>query len=220
MTPQRPLTDPREVLISGSRELGISVRTDAADKMMHYMALLREWNSRVNLTAITYPLEIAVLHFLDSLTVFKVIPLQSGLRILDVGTGAGFPGMVLHIVDESVELTVLDRDTKKIVFLKHLANELGLKRITFLNLPLAQFLSRCADSPYDVVVSRAFSSDSSLLDGFHVALHRNGHLVRMTGPAGKRGDLSLDHFLVSSAWEGTLPFSVKFRRVVLYQRLF
>ncbi len=118
-------TSPVRVLREGGRLLGVSLSDDAASMMIRYIALLRQWGTRTNLTSLTDPVEIAVRHFLDSMTVFKVLPHSFGLRILDIGTGAGFPGMVMKIADQSLHMTLLDKNPKKIVFLKHVAAGAG-----------------------------------------------------------------------------------------------
>jgi 16S rRNA (guanine527-N7)-methyltransferase len=214
-----PPSDPREVLIAGCGVLKVPVRVDMIDKMMRYMQLLREWNATVNLTTISDPVQMAILHVLDSLTALKVIPLVPGLHVMDVGSGGGFPGMILRVVEESWKLTVLDRDARKIVFLKHVAKELGLSGVIFLNTTLSRLLRRTdASLLQDVVVSRAFSSNPEVLDSFHGLVRSRGHLVRMAGPGTAEQDLRLAHFKVLSSWQGSLPFSDTFRRVVLYER--
>ena len=95
MTRQKNLPiDPYYLIIDGCRILNIPLNEKAAEKMIRHMELIRIWGTRINLTAVTEPREMAIRHFLDSLTVFKVIQLGSGLRILDIGSGAGFPGLV------------------------------------------------------------------------------------------------------------------------------
>ncbi len=216
MTAQKdPPTDILALISEGCRTLNIPVNNKAIQKMIHYMDLIRAWMTKVNLTAVTEPREMGVNHFLDSLTVFKVIPLNSGLRILDVGTGAGFPGLVLRIVDPSLDLTLLDRDPKKIVFLKHVARELNLTGITFLNKTLEKVIEDPPNSKFDCVISRAFSSKKLDLETFGLVLASKGMLITMTGPSSS--DVTLKNFDLINFWEGTLPFSNKFRKVSLHQ---
>jgi 16S rRNA (guanine527-N7)-methyltransferase len=218
MTRPPLLTNPHDLLVRGCDELGISLDGEQTDVLMRYLEFLRQWNARVNLTAVTEPSQIVVTHFLDSLTVFKVMQLHRGFRVLDIGTGAGFPGVVLRIVDASLALTLLDRNPKKVVFLKYLVQALGLKQVTFLNVRLEDVLVSSAPPEYDVVLSRAFSSDPLLWDRLSVLVHSRGYMVRMTGPAAVEQDLPVTRFGLVSSWEGHLPFSTKFRRVSLYQR--
>jgi len=218
MNQQVPQTEPERLLREGSRVLGISLRRDAIGKMLRHMELLIRWNSRINLTALRDPAKIAILHFLDSLTVLKVLPSLSGLRILDVGSGAGFPGLVMRTVKDSLRLSLLDRDPKKIVFLKIVAQELGLTDVTFINVALATFLHEHGSQEYDGVVCRAFSPDDAVLDSFHHLLASDGFFIHMAGPSASAGSLRLKHFRSDTVWEGILPFSDRFRRVTLYKR--
>jgi 16S rRNA (guanine527-N7)-methyltransferase len=184
--------------------------------MIVHIRLLCEWRQRAGLTALTDPGEIAVLHFLDSLTVFNVIPRDSGLAILDVGSGAGFPGLVLKTADPSLKLTVLDRDPKKIVFLKYVTSELGLSQVRFLNGHVADLIDAPAVTHYDIVISRAVFADIRVLESLSGLLGPRGSLVRMAGPASLQEPLELKGIVREALWEGTLPFSDVFRRVLRY----
>ena len=96
-----------------------------------YMQLLLEWNNKINLTAITIPEEIILKHFIDSLTIYK--KLIRGAKIIDVGTGAGFPGIPLAIIDENLKITLNDSLNKRLIFLTEVKNQLKLDNIEILN---------------------------------------------------------------------------------------
>ncbi len=121
-----------ETLIAGARELNITL-TDhqlAAFETCHRE--LVDWNRRFNLTAITNREGVLVRHFLDSLSCLKALPratLAAGARVIDVGTGAGFPGLPLKIVCPGMQLTLLEATGKKVTFLKHVVRVLGLKGV-------------------------------------------------------------------------------------------
>jgi 16S rRNA (guanine527-N7)-methyltransferase len=216
MTRQKILpSDPYNLIVDGCRILNIPLNNEAAEKMIHHMDLIRSWGTRINLTAVTEPREMAILHFLDSLTVFKVIPLGSRLRILDIGSGAGFPGLVLQTADETLQVTLLDRDPKKTVFLKHAARALNLTRIGFINQRLDNLLDNPSDWSFDCIVSRGFSSNVAVLDRLHLLLPQTGFLITMAGPSSK--SFLLRNFYLIESWEGTLPFSNRFRRVSLHR---
>jgi 16S rRNA (guanine527-N7)-methyltransferase len=219
MTPQQEEINFTEIILKGSRDLGIPVTQEVAAKMFRYSRLLQQWNRKINLTSLRDSLEIALFHFLDSLTVFRVIEPGSPLRILDLGTGAGFPGMVMKIVDNSLKMSLLDRDARKIVFLKYVASELTLSDITYLNTPLRSVIEGHPPASFDVVVSRAFSADSALWDSLSVLLGPSGSLVRMSGPSSLNEDFPLRNFAFSGAWEGFLPFSKVYRRVIVYRKV-
>jgi 16S rRNA (guanine527-N7)-methyltransferase len=215
MTPLKPLLDPYELIVQGCRILDIPLLDSAAHKMIHHMELVKNWGAKINLTAIKDPREMAILHFLDSLTVFKVIPVGSQLNILDIGSGGGFPGLVLRMADETLHVTLLDRDPKKIVFLKYAARALNLTGVDFMNRSLKNLLAHPSSGLFDRIVSRGFSSNITVLDGLYSLLAPNGRLIIMTGPASKK--LALKNFRLAVFWEGILPFSNRFRKVLLYQ---
>jgi 16S rRNA (guanine527-N7)-methyltransferase len=215
MTPRKPLLDPYELIVQGCRILDIPLQDFAAHKMLHHMELVKKWGAKINLTAIEDPREMAILHFLDSLTVFKVIPVGSHVNVLDIGSGAGFPGLVLSTADETLRVTLLDRDPKKIVFLKYATHALNLTGVDFINMSLKNLLVHPSAGLFDRIVSRGFSSDTTVLDGLHSLLAPSGRLIIMTGPSSKR--LALKNFRLTVFWEGFLPFSNRFRKVSLYQ---
>lgn len=220
MIPPAQIVDRRELIIRGSRLLGIPLPDRAVHTMLRHMELLQVWGTKVNLTALKKSREIAVLHFLDSLTVFKVIPDIEDLKILDIGTGAGFPGIVLRTARETLRLTLLDRDAKKIVFLKRLAHELGLEGIAYINSDLKDFVENPGSTRFDIAVSRAFSSNPTIIDSVHPLLVPRGGVVLMGGPSFKPKDFQLSHFRMSNSWEGVLPYSDRVRKVYLYTKRF
>ena len=120
-------------LIAGARELGISLSARQLAAFDLYYRELVEWNQRFNLTAITEREGVLVRHFLDSLSCLKALPraeLAGGVRVIDVGTGAGFPGVPLKIVCPGMSLTLLEATGKKAVYLQHLVAVLGLEQVT------------------------------------------------------------------------------------------
>jgi 16S rRNA (guanine527-N7)-methyltransferase len=210
--------DAAKIIEDGARILGVSLEPHMVSGMLRHMSLLLEWQRRVNLTSLTDTLEVAIFHFLDSLTLFKIIGREYGLRILDVGSGAGFPGIVLKVVETRFALTLLDKSAKRTVFLKNLVRELGLREVSFLNTQLAVVLKNPPARPFDLIVSRAFSSHPEVLDSFHVLLKPEGRLLRMAGPASMSEEFRLSRFTPAAEWSGTLPFSSHFRRVIAYSR--
>jgi len=108
-------------------EKGIIIDTNAPVRLEQYAEMLVEKNKVMNLTAITEPEEIAVKHFFDSLLPLKYLDIPKGAKIIDVGTGAGFPGMVLKIARPDIELTLLDSLNKRLVFLSEVCDALELE---------------------------------------------------------------------------------------------
>ena len=103
------------------------------NRFKKYSDMLIEWNEKINLTAITEPEDIMLKHFLDCLITFKNFEIPQNASIIDVGTGAGFPGMVLKIARPDIKLTLLDGLNKRLVFLKELCNELGFTDVEIIH---------------------------------------------------------------------------------------
>ncbi len=125
-----------EYLIAGAKDLGIRLQPHHLEAFRTYQEVLITWNQRFNLTAITDDVGIQVRHFLDSLSCLKAMEQDdrlSGSRVIDVGTGAGFPGIPLKILCPGIQLTLLDARAKKTRFLKHLVETLGLRDVTVLH---------------------------------------------------------------------------------------
>lgn len=143
----------KEILSSGLPHFGVDPQR--AEPLAEYGRLLLEQNQVMNLTAITDPADVARLHFLDCAGVFSAAQLD-GITLLDVGTGAGFPGMALKVMQPSIHLTLLDGLNKRIEWLKQIAPLLGAEGVTFLH-GRAEDFSRKAEyrEQFDVVTSRA-----------------------------------------------------------------
>ena len=206
------------IIVEGSEMLGVPLDDGALTAMLAYLDMVRQWNARINLTSLTSAADIAVYHFLDSLTVFKVLPEPENLSILDVGTGAGFPGMVLRMANSRLAVTLLDRDPRKIVFLKHVVRDLALDGLGLMNRTLDNLIHDTSAPKFDVIVSRAFTSKPPILDLFASVLHPDGVMVRMAGPRSVTEACSLANFRQEALWEGVLPYSDRFRRVFRYSK--
>ena len=115
-----------QLLTSGAAKLGIELNEKAADRFELFEQRLIRWNERVNLTAITEPYDIVVKHFLDSLTVLSYAHIPEGAKVIDVGCGAGFPGLPMLIARPDLEFTFLDSTGKKLSFIRETLRYLGL----------------------------------------------------------------------------------------------
>lgn len=125
--------DIKNLLISKAKEIGVKVSPAQAEQFQIYLDLLLERNTVMNLTAITDPEEAVIKHFVDSLTLLKALEIKKNAKVIDVGTGAGFPGIPLKIMRPDIELTLLDSLNKRLVFLREVCGAIALKPRRFIN---------------------------------------------------------------------------------------
>ena len=167
-------------LIGLSRAINIEMNNEQAEKFYKYMKLLIEWNEKINLTAITEENEIILKHFIDSLTVLKYINQTD--RIIDVGTGAGFPGIPIAIMMPNTKITLLDSLNKRINFLNDAIKELELKNIETIH-------SRSEDcgkdiskrENYDIALARAVANLATLSEYLLPFVKIGGKMICMKG---------------------------------------
>lgn len=153
----------KEIFCKELKELQIELSEEKAKKFYLYMKLLIEWNEKINLTAITEPKEVITKHFVDSLTASKWI--KEGSKVVDCGTGAGFPGIPLSILRQDCEFILFDSLNKRVNFLNEVIRELGLTNVKTIH-------ARAEDLAYekqyresfDAAVSRAVANMSTLLE--------------------------------------------------------
>lgn len=146
-----------------------------------YMKLLVEWNKKVNLTAITEHDDIILKHFVDSLTIEKYI--NNGASVIDVGTGAGFPGIPLKIYNESLDVTLLDSLNKRINFLNEVIKELDLEKIKTIHLRAEDGgKDKMLREKFDVATSRAVANLSTLSEYLLPFVKVGGEAICMKGP--------------------------------------
>lgn len=158
-------------------KLGINLTEKQINDLEIYAKFLLEYNSHTNLTAITELNDVYLKHFYDSLTIVKNIDLTKITNLLDIGTGAGFPGMVLKIVFPSLKVTLLDSNNKKIAFLKELAKKLNLNvEIVY---DRAEIFVQNRREFYDIVTSRAVADLSILSELAIPYLKVGGNFIAM-----------------------------------------
>lgn len=182
MNSQTPSFD--TALLQGARELGLSFSQDQHSEFARLVEHLVDWNSRMNLTAVRDPTGIAVKHILDSLTCLAAVSFPDRARVLDVGTGAGFPGLVLKIARPDLDVTLLDSTQKKLSFIDHALLALGLTH--------AQSLFGRAEElgygephreAYDIVVARAVAPMRILSELCLPFVCVGGTFLAMKGPS-------------------------------------
>jgi len=155
----------RSALLGGARVLGLPMSPHQLAQFERYAADLVEWNRRANLTTIVDPLDIVRKHFLDSLSVLSVCDPDLGARIVDVGSGAGFPGLPLRIARPDLHVTLLEATRKKCDFLRHVVGVLALDNVHVVNARAEDAARDAAHRErYDVSVARAVAEAPTLLE--------------------------------------------------------
>ena len=162
----------QEEFIFELKELGIELTEQQKKQLKKYYEMLVEYNQHMNLTGITEESDVYLKHFYDSLTLEKAIHLEKMHTLCDIGTGAGFPGLVLKIVFPNLKVTLVDSLNKRILFLQDVIQELGLKEVEAIHVRAEEFAKNRREQ-YDVVTSRAVAN-LSLLSEISLPLVRVG----------------------------------------------
>jgi len=167
-----------EALAEGIAALGLDLDHAPQTKLLAYLTLLEKWNRTHNLTSIHGVLRMVSHHLLDSLAVLPHLPHRAGLRLIDVGSGGGLPGIPLAIARPAWQVVLLDSSQKKCAFLRQAAAELKLSNAEVVNSRAESFESA---RPFDVVIARAFSSLAEVAANATHLLARGARLVAMKG---------------------------------------
>lgn len=161
-------------------EFDININDEQIKSFEKYMNLLLEWNEKINLTAITQPEEIKLKHFVDSLTVLKYI--NEDDKVIDIGTGAGFPGIPLKIMNKNTKITLLDSLNKRINFLNIVIEKLDLSNIQAIHGRAEEIArNKLYREKYDVAVSRAVANLSTLTEYMLPFVKIGGKCICMKG---------------------------------------
>ena len=170
----------KSLLIESAKKIDIILSDEQVNKFYKYMSLLIEWNEKINLTAITEPKDIILKHFIDSMTISKYI--KDSDRIIDVGTGAGFPGIPIKIIKEENEIVLLDSLNKRISFLNEVIKELGLNNINCIH-SRAEEAGRNKNfrEKFDISTSRAVANMSVLSEYLIPFTKMGGKVIFMKG---------------------------------------
>jgi 16S rRNA (guanine527-N7)-methyltransferase len=163
----------RDLLVEGLHRMSLNLSDQMIDQLMAYLNLIEKWNRVYNLTAIRERDEMIKLHFLDSLSILNHVEME---HVLDVGSGAGFPGIVLAITKPELKVTVMDSVNKKTTFMQQVKSELSLTNLNVVNARVEAYQPTIL---FDGVISRAFSSIQNMLSMTQHTLQKNGAWLAM-----------------------------------------
>jgi len=179
--------DSEKLLKEGLNQIGFTYSEAQINAFLTYLSELKKWNKAYNLTALKTDEDIIIKHFLDSLLYLKAIlnselkTLNSELKIADIGTGAGFPGIPIKIMRPEIEVTLIESSRKKATFLRHIIRVLGLKGIMVLESQIEN-LGRNYQKTFDIILSRATFKITDFLKKVCPYVKENGILILSKGP--------------------------------------
>ncbi len=209
-----------DTLKQGCKSLGITLSADASEQLVRYVQELVKWNRKMNLVAKATERDIIESHFLDSLTLLPFITSHHVSSLLDVGTGAGFPGLVLKAACPELDMTLIEPRAKRVTFLRHIARIFAQDKLTIINerlLPESEPSIR-----YSCITSRAVSSISEFLSLIAGHSMPGGTVICMKGPKADeeikqwQNDTPNSPFTLCEVIKWTLPFSHATRNLVIF----
>lgn len=163
----------RDLLVEGLHRMSLNLSNQMINQLMAYLNLIEKWNRVYNLTAIRERDEMIKLHFLDSLSILNHVEME---HVLDVGSGAGFPGIVLAITKPELKVTVMDSVNKKTTFMQQVKSELSLINLNVVNARVEDYQPTIL---FDGVITRAFSSIQNMLLMTQHTIQKNGAWLAM-----------------------------------------
>ncbi|MFZ5353905.1 MAG: 16S rRNA (guanine(527)-N(7))-methyltransferase RsmG [Bacillota bacterium] len=173
----------RSILVEGLNRLGIAAEAADIERLIKLKDILLEWNEKINLTAITEEVDVYIKHFLDSATCLLTNKFFEGANVIDVGTGAGFPGVPVKLLKKDIKLTLLDSLNKRITYLNDAAVKLGLESVSMVH---ARAEEAGADKryreKYDIALSRAVAAMNVLTEYCMPFVRVGGFFLCQKGP--------------------------------------
>lgn len=173
-----------DILSIAASDIGLELDETKYNQFIKYKDLLKEWNEKVNLTAITEDEQIIKKHFIDSMKIFKFQPLKQASKIIDIGTGGGFPGIPMRIMRPEVEMVLLDSLKKRINVLDDILNNIGIQGLETIHGRAEEFgQSLIYREKFDAVVSRAVANLTVLAELCVPFVKVGGYFVALKGPS-------------------------------------
>lgn len=209
----------RELLVASARKLDINLTDGQADSCLLYLAELKRWNRKINLTAIREDRDIIIKHFLDSFAFLKGFVPVEGLSLLDMGSGAGFPALPLKIVHPEMGITLVEATRKKAAFLRHIIRILGLSEARVLD-KRTEELPDSFEQGFEIVTARAFADMEAALGAGIRFLKPGGFLVLSRGPEESVNEQEMKKAGVAVVGKTllTLPYSDYQRAIWVFRR--
>lgn len=212
-----------DLMIEYGKEIDIMFTEEQLKQFYQYMNLLIEWNEKINLTAIVEPKEIILKHFIDSLTITKYI--GKNQSVIDIGTGAGFPGIPLKIVRKDLKITLLDSLNKRIHFLDEVIKDLALENIDTVHARIEEYAkNKNYRETYNIATSRAVANLTTLSEYMLPMVRINGMAICMKGSeiseeiSKSKNSIKLLGGEISKIEEFTLPKSDYKRNLILIEK--
>lgn len=200
------------LLQQGAHDLGVSINSRQQAQLNQYLDELELWNRTYNLTAVRDREQMVIRHLLDSLS---ILPFIEGERLLDVGSGAGLPGIPIAIARPELQVTMLDSNGKKTRFMRHACRTLGLSNTHVVDSRIADWQPQIR---FDAITARAFSSPAVLLDSVSHLLSTDGTVLAMTGKLDSEQKVT-DHgqFILADQALLQVPMLDETRHLLIYR---
>ena len=215
----------KNVLVSTLNQLNIQIKDEQADQLLSFMDILLEANKYINLTSITEPKDFILKHIVDSLIMLSKDYVKEGIKVLDLGTGGGFPGIPLKILYPEIQITLVDSVNKKLKFIDDAAKNLGIK--VELVHERAENLGKNKKyrEKYDIVISRAVANMQTLLELCLPLVKVDGLMIASKGPKYKeeldaaKNAIKILGGQVKSIEDCTIPIAELERHVIIIEKI-
>ena len=213
----------KKVFIEELKKLNISITKEQLEKLNKFYHLLLDWNTKINLTTIIKEDDVYLKHFYDSLTLIKAVDLTKELKLCDIGSGAGFPGIVLKIIFPNLDITLIDSLNKRVNYLNQIIKDLELTNIKAIHSRMEDY-SKLHEAEFDIITARAVGSIKLLTEISIKALKINKNLIFMKANLTDELDNTKELFndlgcKVTNIIEFKLPIEESNRSLVIIEKL-